>query len=72
MNEEALRAAVVEEDSSVTWGKLARQFHVLDESVRLHLPRLSKKYRLSLWVLHTLLEVHKRQRLSACVSLSSL
>ncbi|GFY52844.1 rRNA biogenesis protein RRP5 [Trichonephila inaurata madagascariensis] len=39
--------------------------------VRLHLHRLGKTYRLSKWVLHTLLEVHERQRVVACLSLLS-
>ncbi|GFY68431.1 histone-lysine N-methyltransferase SETMAR [Trichonephila inaurata madagascariensis] len=39
--------------------------------VRLHLYRLGKTYRLSKWVPHTLLEVHKQQRVGACLSLLS-
>ncbi|GFX50516.1 histone-lysine N-methyltransferase SETMAR [Trichonephila clavipes] len=38
--------------------------------VRLHLHRLGKTYRLSKWIPHTLLEVHK-QRVAACLSLLS-
>ncbi|GFY73133.1 hypothetical protein TNIN_255581 [Trichonephila inaurata madagascariensis] len=35
--------------------------------VRLHLHHLGKAYWLSKWVPHTLLEVHKQQRMSACL-----
>lgn len=68
LDNEALQAAI-EEDSSLTCGELARQFNVSDETVRLHLHRLGKTYRLSKWVPHTLLEVHKQQRVAACMSL---
>ena len=54
LNGRALKAAIAE-DSSLTCGELARQFNVLDETVRLHLHCLGKAYKLSKWVPHTLL-----------------
>ncbi|GFV71777.1 histone-lysine N-methyltransferase SETMAR [Trichonephila clavipes] len=63
LEDEALQASI-EEDSSQTCGELARQFNTSSETVRLHLHRLGKTYRLSKWVLYTLLEVHKRQRVA--------
>ena len=45
-------------------GKLARQFNISDETVRLHLHRLGKAYKLSKWVPHMLSEVHKRQQVA--------
>ena len=62
LNDRGLKAAI-EEGSSLTCGELARQFNVSDETVRLHLHRLDKAYKLSKWVPHTLLEVPKGQRL---------
>lgn len=38
---------------------------------RFHLHCLGKTYKLSKWVLHMLLEVHKRQQVVACTSLLS-
>ena len=70
LNDEVLKVAI-EQDSSLTCGELARQFNVSDETVRLHLHRLGKAYKLSKWVPHTLSEVHKRQGVAACVSLLS-
>ncbi|XP_076052678.1 histone-lysine N-methyltransferase SETMAR-like [Oratosquilla oratoria] len=70
LNDGVLKAAI-EEDSSLTCGELARRFNVSDETVRLHLHRLGKTFKLSKWVPHTLLEVHKRQRVGACISLLS-
>ncbi|GFW42196.1 histone-lysine N-methyltransferase SETMAR [Trichonephila clavipes] len=67
LDDEALQAAI-EEDSSQTCGELARQFNTSSETVRLRLHRLGKTYRLSKWVPHTLLEVHKQQRVAACLS----
>ncbi|GFY58768.1 histone-lysine N-methyltransferase SETMAR [Trichonephila inaurata madagascariensis] len=63
--------ATIEEDSSQTCGELARQFNTSSETVRLHLHHLGKTYRLSKWVPQTLLEVHKQQRMAACLSLLS-
>ncbi|GFY79093.1 histone-lysine N-methyltransferase SETMAR [Trichonephila inaurata madagascariensis] len=62
---------VIEEDRSPTFGELASQFNTFSEEVILHLQHSSKTYRLSKWVLHTLLEVHKQQRVAACLSLLS-
>ncbi|GFT41603.1 histone-lysine N-methyltransferase SETMAR [Trichonephila clavipes] len=62
--DEALQAAI-EEDSSQTCGDTS------SETVRLHLHCLGKTYRLSKWIPHTLLEVHKHQRVTACLSLLS-
>ena len=70
LDNEALQAAI-EEDSSLTCGELARHFNLSDETVRLHLHRLGKAYKLSKWVPHTLLDVHKKQRVAACMSLLS-
>ncbi|GFY79041.1 mariner Mos1 transposase [Trichonephila inaurata madagascariensis] len=70
LDDEALQAAI-EEDSSQTCGELVRQFNTSSETVRLHLHRLGKTYKLSKWVPHTLFEVHKQQRVAACLSLLS-
>ncbi|GFX99665.1 histone-lysine N-methyltransferase SETMAR [Trichonephila clavipes] len=70
LDDESLLAAI-EEDSSQTCVELARQFNTSSETVRLHLNRLGKTYRLSKWDPHTLLEVHKQQRVAACLSLLS-
>ncbi|GFY42754.1 histone-lysine N-methyltransferase SETMAR [Trichonephila inaurata madagascariensis] len=70
LDDEALKA-VIEEDSSQMCGELVRQFNTSSETVRLHLHRLGKTYRLSKWVPYTLLEVHKQQRVAACLSLLS-
>ena len=58
LNDRTLKAAI-EEDSSLTCGEFARQFNVSDETIRLHLHRLGKANKLSKWVPHTLLQVHK-------------
>ncbi|GFW64699.1 histone-lysine N-methyltransferase SETMAR [Trichonephila clavipes] len=65
------RQVAIEEGSSQTCGELTRQFNTSSEKVRLHLRRLGKTYRLSKWVPHTLLEVHKQQRVAASLSLLS-
>ncbi|GFY53729.1 histone-lysine N-methyltransferase SETMAR [Trichonephila inaurata madagascariensis] len=70
LDDEALQAAI-EDDSSQTCGELARQFNIFSETVSLHLHRLGKTYRLSNWVPRALLEVHKQQRVAACLSLLS-
>ncbi|GFY38874.1 histone-lysine N-methyltransferase SETMAR [Trichonephila inaurata madagascariensis] len=64
LDDEVLQAAI-EKDISQTCGELARQFNTSSEIVRFHLHRLGKTYRLSKWVPHTLLEVHKQQRVAA-------
>ncbi|GFW18929.1 histone-lysine N-methyltransferase SETMAR [Trichonephila clavipes] len=51
--------------------EFTRQFSTSSETVRLHLHRLGTTYRLSKWVSHTLLEVHKQERVAACLSLLS-
>ncbi|PRD31185.1 UNVERIFIED_CONTAM: Histone-lysine N-methyltransferase SETMAR [Trichonephila clavipes] len=70
LDDEALMAAI-EEDSSQTYGELAKQLNTSNEMVRLQLYHLGKTYRLSKWVPYTLFEVHKQQRLAACLSLLS-
>ncbi|PRD32311.1 UNVERIFIED_CONTAM: Histone-lysine N-methyltransferase SETMAR [Trichonephila clavipes] len=70
LDEEPLQVAI-EEDSSQTCGELARQSNISSKMVRLHLHRLGKMYRLSKWVPHTLLEVHKQQRVAVCLLLLS-
>ncbi|XP_076053689.1 histone-lysine N-methyltransferase SETMAR-like [Oratosquilla oratoria] len=70
LNDGVLKAAI-EEDSSLTCGEFVRQFNVSNETVRIHLHRLGKTFKLSKWVPRTLLEVHKRQRVTACISLFS-
>ncbi|GFY74233.1 histone-lysine N-methyltransferase SETMAR [Trichonephila inaurata madagascariensis] len=68
LDDEALQAAIGK-DSGQMCGALARQFNTSSETVRLHLHCLGKMYRLSKWVPHTLFEVHKQQRVAACLSL---
>ncbi|GFX26873.1 histone-lysine N-methyltransferase SETMAR [Trichonephila clavipes] len=70
LDAEVLQTAI-EEDSSQTCGELARQFNTSCETVRLHMHHLNKMYRLSKWVPHKLLEVHKQQRVAAYLSLLS-
>ncbi|GFY39046.1 histone-lysine N-methyltransferase SETMAR [Trichonephila inaurata madagascariensis] len=70
LDDEAPQVAI-EEDSSQTCGELARHFTTSSEMIRLPLLRFDKTYRLSKWVPHTLLEVHKQQRVEACLSLLS-
>ncbi|GFU87001.1 histone-lysine N-methyltransferase SETMAR [Trichonephila clavipes] len=70
LDDEALQAAI-EENSSQTYGELVRQINTSSKTVRLHLHRIGKTYRLSKRVPHTLLEVHKQQREAACLLLLS-
>ncbi|GFT09608.1 histone-lysine N-methyltransferase SETMAR [Trichonephila clavipes] len=70
LGDEALQAAI-EEDSSQTCGEFTRQFNTFSQTVRLHLYRLDKTYRLSKRAPRTLLEVHKQQRVADCLSLLS-
>ncbi|GFT21248.1 histone-lysine N-methyltransferase SETMAR, partial [Nephila pilipes] len=70
LDDEALQAAI-EKDSSLMCGEHEKQFKVSDETVRLHLHRLFKTYILNKWLPLMLLEVHKRQRVAACMSLLS-
>ncbi|GFY71818.1 histone-lysine N-methyltransferase SETMAR [Trichonephila inaurata madagascariensis] len=68
--DEALQA-VIEGDSSQKYSELARQVNTSSETVKLHLHLLGKTYRPSKWIPHTLLEVHKQQRVTDCLSLLS-
>ena len=70
LDNDALQAAI-EDDSSQTCAELARQFNVSAEAVKLQLHRLGKAYKLSKWVPHTLLDVHNKQRVAACMPLLS-
>ncbi|GFX10751.1 histone-lysine N-methyltransferase SETMAR [Trichonephila clavipes] len=70
LDDKALQVAI-KENRSQTCGELARQFNTSSETVRFHLHLLGKTYKLSKWVPHTLLEVHKQQREATCLSLLS-
>ncbi|GFY13368.1 histone-lysine N-methyltransferase SETMAR [Trichonephila clavipes] len=59
------------QDTSQMCDELASQFNSSGETIRLHLHRLGKTYRLSKWIPHTLLEVHKQQQVAAYLSLLS-
>ncbi|GFU16050.1 histone-lysine N-methyltransferase SETMAR [Trichonephila clavipes] len=53
-------------------GELARQFNTSSETVRLHLHRLGKTYRLSKWAPHMLWQQQLwQQRVTACLLLLS-
>ena len=64
LDNKALKAAI-EQESSQTCGELAERFQVSDETVRLHLQRIGKAYKLSKWVPHTLSQANKDQRVTA-------
>lgn len=68
LDDETLRAAI-ESDSSQTCSELASHFQVTDETIRLHLHRIGKVYKLSKWVPHSLSDANKQQRVAACLSL---
>lgn len=68
LDDEVLLADIVG-DYSLPSDELAIYFNRYDDTVRFHLHRLSKTYKLSKWVLHTLLEVHKRHRVASCTPL---
>ncbi|XP_035218054.1 histone-lysine N-methyltransferase SETMAR-like [Stegodyphus dumicola] len=68
LDDEAVRAAV-QNDSSQTFGELAAHFQVSDETIRLHLHRIAKAYKPSKWVLLSLSDANKQQRVAACLSL---
>ncbi|XP_054707506.1 uncharacterized protein LOC129217256 [Uloborus diversus] len=51
--------SVINEDSSLTCGELARQFQDSDKTIILHLHRLGKSYMRSNQFSHEPLEIHK-------------
>lgn len=70
LNDEALKASI-EEDNTQTCGELSERFQAYGETVRLPLYRIGKMYNLTKWVLHTLTEASKHQRVTACFWLLS-
>jgi histone-lysine N-methyltransferase SETMAR len=70
MVNEALLAAV-EADNGQTYEKVAQQFKVSAETIRLHLHHLGKTHKLSRWVPHELTVAHKAALADACLSLLS-
>ncbi|XP_035205601.1 histone-lysine N-methyltransferase SETMAR-like [Stegodyphus dumicola] len=68
LDDEALRATI-ESDSSQTCGELAAHFQVSVETIRLHLRRIGKAYKLSKWVPYSLSDANKQQCVVACLSL---
>ena len=65
---EQLQGAI-EKDSSQTCQELARRFRVSDETVRVHLHKLGKSWKMSKWVPHELSAANRLQRLNICTSL---
>ncbi|XP_035219581.1 histone-lysine N-methyltransferase SETMAR-like [Stegodyphus dumicola] len=68
LDDKALKAAI-KSDSSQTYGKLATHFQVSDGTIRLHLRRIGKAYKLSKWVPYSLSNANKQQRVAACLPL---
>jgi [histone H3]-lysine36 N-dimethyltransferase SETMAR len=62
---------VVEANSSTTCLELAERFNVSDETIRLHLHQLGKKWKLSKWVPHELSDDNKLSRITICSANSS-
>lgn len=70
INDDDIKLAI-EQDSSQTCQALALRFNVSDETVRMHLHHLGKRWKLSKWVPYELNEANKLQRLTICTSLLS-
>ncbi|XP_065664780.1 histone-lysine N-methyltransferase SETMAR-like [Hydra vulgaris] len=70
VNNEDIKLAI-EQDSSQTCQDLALRFNVSDETIRLHLHQLGKRWKLSKWVPYGLSKTNKLQRLTICSSLLS-
>ena len=62
---------MIETNSQLTCQMLAERFQVSDETIRLHLHKLGKTWKLSKWVPHPLSTTNKSQRLNICTSLLS-
>lgn len=62
---------MIETNSSMTCQMLAEAFHVSDETIRIHLHKIGKKWKLSKWIPHELSSENKLQRLNICTSLLS-
>lgn len=67
---EALPTAI-EDNSSLTCQELSLIFNVSDETIRQHLHKIGKTYKLSKWIPHELSEANKQLRLTNCLSLLS-
>lgn len=65
INNQNLKVAV-ERNSSTTCLELAETFNVNDETIRLHLHQLGKKWKLSKWVPHNLSDDNKLSRITIC------
>lgn len=65
IDDEKLQKEKIEADSKLTCQILAEKFNVSFETVRLHLQKLGKSYRLGCWVPHELSYFHKMQRVIA-------
>ena len=63
VNNEDIKLAI-EQDSSQTCQDLALRFNVSDETIRLHLHQLGKRWKLSKWVPYELSETNKLQCLT--------
>jgi [histone H3]-lysine36 N-dimethyltransferase SETMAR len=62
---------VIETNSNLTCQMLAEEFQVSDETIRIHLHKIGKKWKLSTWVPHALTPENKLQRINNCTSLLS-
>lgn len=67
MNNDDLRRAI-ESDSSQTCKELALIFNVNEETIRLHMHQIGKRWKISKWVPHDLTLENKFQRLTICSS----
>ena len=65
LNNDDLKAAI-ESDSCLTSHELASRFPVSDETIRLHLHQLGKRWKISRWVPYELTPANKLQRLAIC------
>ena len=67
LNNGDLKAAI-ESDSFLTCHELASKFNVSDETIRLHLHQLGKRWKISRGVPYELTPANKLQRLTICSS----
>ncbi|CAK9804076.1 Histone-lysine N-methyltransferase SETMAR [Anthophora quadrimaculata] len=70
LNTDELRI-MIETNPNLTCQVLAQRFQVSDETIRLHLHKMGKKWKLSKWVPHDLSSENKLLHLNICVSLLS-
>ena len=67
ISNDELRKAV-ESNSNLTCHELGLKFHVNEETIRLHMHQIGKRWKLSKWVPHDLTSENRLQRLTICSS----